>query len=189
MALSAKDLKKIIGWMVKEELEKQLPRMVESVLTEKYIKKVVTEAAAASGKKVSRTRSDVEEDEMMPADHTYNEDEEPPKVLRNVNNGIYNENPLNKESNGSVASLLLSKDNPMAYLYENTKPLQSEGPAVHSMPEMGDAGIPVDEIPGFADRMQKIMGRLNQGSNGGPMKNNEEARIRRERERLDKMKG
>lgn len=150
MKLDAKALGKIIGMVVREELKRQLPGLIEKHLTERYIRKVVAE------------RSNL-------ADHLSGEEDEVPEPLVNDHEGIYNRNPLVKggepdeeedehpirKRSNEVVSKLMGQNNPMAFLYEGVEPLSKDPTA--GLPNKG-RGVPIEKMGLDAEKMRQLAG-------------------------------
>lgn len=142
--MKTSELREIIRRLVREELTKLAPLVVEEFLTEKYLKTIV-ERNVKSSNLAERLAS-----ELAPSDE--NETPEPPE---NDHLGIYNDRP--PIQNESVRRLLSSSQ--MANVYEGVKPIPSQQSPILSESErqFGPAGVPVDKIPGFNKRMKELM--------------------------------
>ncbi len=135
--MKASQLKQMISTIVSEELRKQLPSLIERVLTEKYIRRVVNESRAP-------TTTDFEEEIPEPQDSDHD--------------GIYHEdqpNVLRRQNTNEALSKLLGKNSDLAFLYEGTSPIPAAtvsptGPDV-SLKELGKLGLDLD-----VDRMRKL---------------------------------
>ena len=144
--MKGKQLVQMIAFVVREELKKQLQPMVERVLTEQYLSRVVRENAPARRLSLREEPVDDYEDHIPEQEP---QDEE----------GIYHEdNPnlrLNQSTNENVRKLL-SPDNPFAALYEGVSPLPSEG----SQPSAGEVplGLVQKKLGVDFNRMRELAG-------------------------------
>jgi hypothetical protein len=150
-----KSLMKVVRFIVREELKKELPRLVESVLTEKYLRKMVAERSPA--RKLSL--SEVVGDDLRSEEELQNE---PPEVLRNDHEGIYQKSPLVKrgddqddlqrnESRKVAAKLLAGGDPLMESIFSTVRSEAEEASAPTGMPlrTMANKGLDFS-------RMQKL---------------------------------
>jgi hypothetical protein len=179
-------LVKMVRFVVREELKKELPRMVESVLAEQFIKKVVAERSGASKRRATNgpSLSEALGDELTPED----EENQIPEPLRNVHKGIYHKSPLmhNDEDEeplqAEFRSPLADKSaNPsMAYLYENLRPI-SEDEGRSAIPE-----VPLSAIQGMNPETMRAMAGIERTEERGPIPLPPDAKMR-EIERRRKM--
>jgi hypothetical protein len=123
MKVNANDLFKVMRQVIREELKKSLPEMIRQQLAENYVKKIVSETVHSNKTKSMR--------EIITADDHIDEDEVPRPQL-NTDRGIYNNNSeLAKKNEGT--SKLISKSNPMSFIYENVN-MSGEDSEVNSIP-------------------------------------------------------
>jgi hypothetical protein len=144
--VNARELRTMISKIVAEEVGRQLPTIAARVITETFIRKIVSESTAR--KSVERPLAEVLEEP----------EEEAPEPMNNADKGIYHKSPLVKEERealrSQIRSRLLDDDNPMRALYEGVDPVPS-GPA--ATPN-GGRGIPIEKMGVDPDMMRKLMG-------------------------------
>lgn len=135
MKVKGSELAEVIRGVVREELKKALPNMIREHLTETYIRKMMREDIA---------------DRSGPLSFDNGRDQETPAPKKHGNLGVYDEgesdsldhnNELRMESNKAINSELLSKKNPMSFLYEDVRPLEdavvSTAPNTSAMEKAG----------------------------------------------------
>jgi hypothetical protein len=176
MKISGKDLGMLIREIVEDELKKVLPRMIEKHLTESYLKKIVSENSSRRG--IREVMQGEEEREV----------EVTPEALSNEDESIYGEMPLMKgkqsRQNESV-SVLLSKNNPLSFMYEGTTPAP-RGDTVYAGQSTPD--VPLDS---FGDDFMKRMTKLAPKITGAEQKKRNESmeekmkELEERRKRLD----
>ena len=95
MKVKGSELGQVIRMIVKEELEKLLPKMISECLAERYLKKVMAEVA-----RPRQPQSQLQE--LMQGDREAETDweEETPETLPNKHKGIYHQNPMVKGDGG-----------------------------------------------------------------------------------------
>lgn len=132
MKVGSKELFEVVRQVVREEVRKVLPALVARHLSEAYIKKALTEANGAGTPTANRQMP--RQEYRLPGNlreliqGNDEEDEEgTPQIQPNDHQGIYEpSNPMVKHKSESVAKLL-SRDNPMANIYEGLQPIEAEG--------------------------------------------------------------
>lgn len=120
-------LKEIIRSLVAAELRVQLPALVEHVLTEKYIRKLMTENNSAKSK-IERSLSErLSDNDDKDEDDSY--DNYIPRPMNNSDKGIYDARPLarGKSQVSEGHAKLLSADNPLAFVYSDVHPIPKNG--------------------------------------------------------------
>lgn len=118
-------IEKIIEKRVKEELSKRLPMLVESVLTKRYLKDLVSEHVQnIKPTSLREAMANEEEDEV-------------PRPLPNNTAGVYEVVPLKKENRSRVSPSVIQKltngDRAMAALFEGVEPASSPDSVVSSV--------------------------------------------------------
>lgn len=182
-ASEMKQLMKVISFVVREELKKELPRVVESVLTEKYLRKIMAEARQPS-------LTEVVGDDLRSEEDLQNE---PPEIMSNTHKGIYQKNPLMKGKESTpqresftVAAKMLAGDNPaLSDIYENIDP--------RALQEMREGATGPKEIPLEAmdrkfnfDRMNELLG--NDAKPSAPSRSNNEQALQERAEKMLEMR-
>jgi hypothetical protein len=137
--MKVSQFKELISKMVQEELKKQLPTMVESVLTERYLRHLVTEQVDAGVRNRSRSKLSEVLDE--------NEDDMIPEPLANTQADMYTAGVRTRTETKKKSNKLLAPDNPMRGIYEGVEPLD-ERPVV---PE-----VPIDRLGVDFNRMARL---------------------------------
>lgn len=99
MKVDAKQLFEVVRQVVVDEVKKQLPALIKTHLSEMYVKKALAEIADISPATEDRQRTVVRNDIVESLDARA------PKIM----------NPR------EVVSKLLSRENPMSFIYENVK--------------------------------------------------------------------
>ena len=127
MKVGSKELFEVVRQVVRDEIRKVLPEMVARHLTEQYIKKALAEQVVSAPSKRVLPKQEYHLPnnlrEIIAGDP---EEEEIPEPMSNDTQGIYEPaNPLIKK-NEAVAKLL-SRNNPMAAIYEGLDPIEPEG--------------------------------------------------------------
>jgi len=157
------DVVEMIRAIVAEEVRKQLP----GVVSEMYLRKLVSEAAQPPRRELSFEEAYEEEMQSVP------------QPLRNSDEGIYQKGPITRKN--EVVSRLMSQDNPMSHLYEGVSPIDPNTPA-GNVPQ---TNIPLNAIPGMQN-FSKFM----KPNTSGPMPNtpsSEERRLAAMRSKLDEV--
>jgi len=103
-------LVEMIRAIVADEVKKQLP----NVMSEMYIKKLMSESPIHKPKK---TFEDTYQHELSRIQDDY-----VPGEMANHDEGIYQQGPIGRK-NESITNKLLNKDNPLAMMYENVVPI------------------------------------------------------------------
>lgn len=111
---------KLLKAVVKEEVQKQLPKVV----TEVYLKKIVNESIRTTDSVVENDIEDYDENEV-------------PKMMKNTNKGIYNSSGTFKRKNEVVnriinSDLLDEKKNPFAEIYKDIQ-VEEQAQAANSV--------------------------------------------------------
>lgn len=130
MKVGAEQLFEVVRQVVRDELKRALPGLVAKHLSEAYIKKALAESfqveeqparRAAPQRQSVRLPSNLRE--IIAGDP---DEEVTPEPVENDTMGIYEPaNPLVRSQN-EVAAKLLSRNNPMADIYEGLEPIDSE---------------------------------------------------------------
>jgi len=165
MKVKANDLFEVVRQVVRDELKKALPEMIQRHLTEGYLKKMVAETVKTNKKNVSELLTVVD-----------NTDEEAiPEPQQNSDKGIYNnsDDMLKKESVASrimskKKNPLLSSENPLSFVYENVK-IPGEDEVAPS--------VPLDNIMPDFSKMNSILEATGTTSRK-PMQQSPEAKMR-----------
>lgn len=179
--MKSSELKKMISGIVAEELRRQLPAMIEKVLTESYLRKIVSEQSApAQRRSVPSLRETMQEQET----------DEVPRPLPNTDQGAYQENDVIKRKN-EIISKLMGGD--MGFIYEDVKPLPTS-PSVNkkvslgeSQMKFGEEGVPL-EMLGFDPKVARnLIGETKNQSRPAArdVQKFEEERLARLRAQLD----
>lgn len=109
--MQGKQLVRMIAFVVREELKKQLRPMIESVLTEQYLRRVVTESRPTRRVVEAESYEDhIPEQEPMDDGGIYHEDQPNTRLRQPTNEHVRK---------------LLSPENPFAALYEGVSPVPS----------------------------------------------------------------
>lgn len=146
--MRAAQLREAIRAVVAEELRARLPGLVERVLSERYLDRIVAERLARRRPSLAESLED--EDEREDADRV-------PRPLENSDRGIYQDNGLVK-----TESVLRRSDNPLASLYEGVRPAP-RGPAT----EVASAtNVRLDVLERAGADFEKM--RVLAGAGGGP---------------------
>jgi len=150
MRVDAKALFEVVRQVVQDEIRKSLPGMVRQHLTESYMKKLVQEQIQPIQKPAVRRQPTMTELLMTPKGDE--ELEEIPEPLSNADQGIYDKGMpgLKKDE---VVSKLLSKNNPLAYVFEGVKPIPSEDDASAGAPP----SIPLEKVGFDFSGMNKLV--------------------------------
>lgn len=189
-------IRAIVKQAVAEEIRSQLPVLV----SEMYIKRLVSEAAPAQvqrrpqKKQVKKTLSleQAFEQEMSRA-----RDAEIPHPMPNSDEGIYQEPSSIKRKNESKRSKLLSSDNAFASMFEGVVPTDQRqgtpGQAGTELPMIPPTEIAPDGtvIATDVSRYGEIFKRMNTSPNKGSVKQTPETQMRvleLQRQKLDNMK-
>lgn len=117
MKMDVKQFSNMIREVVRDEIRKSLPGMVEKAITEQYLRKIVKENTTLSRPPLTPATRRTLENTFINT-----ETEEIPAPIENPDHGIYAEDPMIKKAN-EVKQALLSKSPAMAALYEGTQPL------------------------------------------------------------------
>lgn len=130
----------VVREVVRRELARQLPEMVQRTLAEQYVQRVVSEAQPP------RPRSRLAE--LMMGDP--NEEEIIPEPKENPDHGIYPEDPLSdekKEQTNEGIRRLLAKNPAMAHIFEGTAPIPADGASgAPVVPDKLVEGLDVDKM-------------------------------------------
>lgn len=159
MKVTGKELKAAIRSIVAEEIKKALPGMIREQLTENYLRKMMRESR---------------EDESGPLQFDAGRDQSVPSPKRQDNSGIYDEKysddveeqddlALESRRRNKMNTSLLSKNNPMAFLYEGVKPIDQEAPIVGGGPEidaMENAGFDFNRMANLAQKLTAPRGSI-----------------------------
>lgn len=139
----------MISAVVAEELRKQLPGVVESVLTERYLRKVVAEAT--SRRHAAEAAAPTYEDDV-------------PEPEENDNDGIYHEDSpmlrLRQPTNEARPALLDPTRNPFASLFEGVRPIptgndvQGTDVPIGNLKRLGVDFTRAREMAGVPDRVR-----------------------------------
>lgn len=143
MKVPVQDLVKLVREIALDEIKKQLPSLVKEALSERYINRLVSEAVR-SGKKDGSLSSMLESEE----DHIPEPGENP---IQDEHPGIYHrDNPLLRRAPApsEVVSKLLSKDNPLAFVFEGVQPIQH-------VPENAPPQAPVGDVAPSVESLAK----------------------------------
>jgi len=143
----------MISSIVAEEVRKQLPEIATRVITETFLRRIVAESAA-NGRPAPARRSGSSLAEVL-GDES---DDEAPGPMKNNDDGIYQQSPLVKEekerARALIRSRLLEEGNPMASLYEGTRPISA-----NPMASTDDGpGIPIEKMGVDPAAMRKLAG-------------------------------
>lgn len=123
--MKASQLRELISKMIREEVRKQLPAMVESVLTERYLRHLVTEqASSAMAATHHRRPSSNKLSEVIDE-----QDEEIPQPLANTQADMYRAGVQTRKE-----SKLLAPDNPFREIYEGVEPALEHAPMPNEVP-------------------------------------------------------
>lgn len=118
-------LKEIIRSIVAVELQRQLPSVVEHMITEKYLKKLMTEQNNKKPVYVSKIKHISLAERLGLVDDDDDDYENVvPAPLHNDDKGIYQNNPLIHENEQSKSSFI-SSNNPLSFIYEGVKPISN----------------------------------------------------------------
>ena len=146
------ELREMMRCIVAEEISKQLPRIAEKFLAESFLKKIVAETVsrAIGGRRLAEESGDakgVDEDEI-------------PEILDNDDDSIYQESPLvhKADESKSLVSRLM-RNNPLAHLYEGTRPISND---VTQQLSSGRPDIPLEAVTSDASRFGEIFKRTQQ---------------------------
>lgn len=192
------ELREMISAIVAEEIRKLAPVIVEEFLTEKYLRTIVEKRTTAPVR--DKKKSGLSE-LLTQNDDDGDVEDRIPRPPENEHDGVYqNKGPQSvAEQSARVRNKLLAPDNPWSMIYEGVKPIagdvrpedfasvpEQSAPArptaglSPTQQQFGEGGVPIDKLPGFANRMQAILRKTEQRSaNNGPMKNTESAEERR----------
>jgi hypothetical protein len=148
MRMKGTDLKEMIRAIVHEEMRTVVTEVINEVMTERYMKKVVAEALneQRAPSRAPLALRDLEEDISTQDDE---EDDLPaPHRLANTTKGVYDRHPIKKEVREQVA-----RDPRMSMFFEGTKPLDE-------VEEKYAEGVPLAK-PGVveeaAERWKKVL--------------------------------
>lgn len=132
MKVKADELFEVVRQVVREEVKKVLPALVAKHLSEAYIKKALAETVQVEQPVRRPAPRPQPQASRLPANlreiiaGTDPDDEVTPEALPNDTMGIYEPaNPLVKRNDEAVAKLL-SRNNPMADIYEGLQPIDAE---------------------------------------------------------------
>ncbi len=147
--MKGRQLVQMIAFVVREELKKQLQPMVERVLTEQYLKRVIREQAPAHPRTFATLREESEDDY----------EEHIPEQEPGDEGGIYHEDQPNtklRQPTNEHVRKLLSPDNPFAALYEGVSPL----PPANASP-MGEVPLAAvqNKLGVDFERMRELAGQ------------------------------
>jgi hypothetical protein len=162
--VKASELKELIRIVVAEEVKKQLP----SVLSEMYLKRIVSENVSVKQPQVSGKKSLVETLEL--------EEERPVPAPKNAAPQMTREQ-LRAKFKSTIAD---PEVNPMAALYEGTVPVDETA-------QMD--GVSLDQIPGMRDFSAFVQPQTS--NTRGPIKEPEDMvrrRLEEQRRKLDSIK-
>lgn len=135
MKVPATKLFEVVRQVVRDELRKSLPEMIQKHLSEAYVKKLVSEASGRSSP-IGMMHDPSQDDETIPT----------PKKAQHT--GIYDRTAPPMKSN-EVVSKLLNRNNPMSFIYENVKPIDDA--------EEESPGIPLEAISPEFETMNRLM--------------------------------
>lgn len=133
MKVDAKALFEVVREVVRDEVRKALPQMIAKHLSEVYIKKALAESLqveeapsrVTSKPQGHRTQARLPSNLREIIAGTDPDEEVTPEALPNDTMGIYEPaNPLIKKNEAVVK--LLSRNNPMANIYEGLQPIDAE---------------------------------------------------------------
>lgn len=116
MKIDAKALVSLIRTVVREEVERIAPKIVQEHLSERYIKKLLSEKTQSSPRRMQ---------ELLATD-TDMEEEVTPEPPENDDRGIYA--PTAPVRNEGKTNVLLSDDNPFRAIYEGVSPIGQSSP-------------------------------------------------------------
>ena len=161
----------MIRVIVAEEVRRQLP----NVVSEMYLKKLVSEAATPE-----TSWEDSFDAELQRRSETI------PSMMPNSDEGVYQKGGPIRRKNEAITSKLLGADNDMSYLYEGLAPIANQAPG-SAAPGMA---VPATDIPLEALGIKPGMysGKLNKPPSNAPMKQSaasEERRLEMLRASLD----
>lgn len=195
MKVPVTQLMKLVREVVQDEMKKQLPNLVKEVLAEQYLRTVaMNELVSSQNKKKiaekapskKQTRSlaavmqlDREEQDPVP---------EPENPIADDHAGIYHEaNPMVQTQHEN--KLLDRSNNPMAFIYENVKPINNNDMGAMSAP-VGPGALPDVPAPeklaaaGFDfERMRKLSRSLEQKAGESKMMQTPNMKMRELEER------
>lgn len=176
-SLKPEQLGLLIRKIVEAEIRRQLPAIMESVLAEKFIRRLASESVRAVQAQQPKRRLSLEQ--LNDAGDGL-EEEEIPEPMRNSNKGIYHKSPLihddkldgdeddgvrrtNEVTSRIMArnrSQLLSEDNPLADFYAGTNPIPTDAEAGRG-PEISERVVEKMVDP---SRMARLLGETEQRS-------------------------
>ncbi len=167
-------INKIIEKRVNEELNRRIPLLVNSFLSEQYVKRLVSEQVGRQPNKINELIDNDEDEENIP------------KVMHNRDKGIYDEDPFTKNQQENVGFERLIGGNPsLRSIYEGVRPASSPGSNSNPVEEL---------VPEHILKSKLDMKRIKQiAQQVIPKRNNEEAMnekmafLERQRKRLDEM--
>lgn len=147
MKANAKELFEVIRQVVRDEVRKSLPEMVKAHLSEAYIKRMVSEAAAPAKKNGSLA-------ELLAPQQETDEDHVPEPQL-NTDKGIYNSDRLLKperknEAVSAQVGELKKKLGSMAFVLEGVKLPEDDK-------ESAGIPLPVEELKDDFARMNALV--------------------------------
>lgn len=138
MKVKAEALFKIVREVVRDEIKKSLPMIMREVLTEQYLKRLVSENTSSTLRNVFE-EAEVEEEDLTPT---------PPK---NSHPGIYANKTQQRESVASLLAAkkhpLVAKENPMKFLYEDIS--HEETPVTDV--DLGSLGLDPNKMKALAN--------------------------------------
>lgn len=190
MKLGKDELKLIVREVMKEELKTLLPTLLEKMLAEQYLRRLVSESAPAEPQRAPRPRSKLSE--MMLGDPHDEAHDEVPAPLENEDEGVYDvpkvgpkDMDARKKVQEELRRKVLGDDNPLAFLYEGTKPLPTS--EVGAAPQVNVSSLINSGLA--VDKFKKMFG--GQSSSGQSqaeldrLREMKEAELKRKREALD----
>lgn len=148
--MKASQFKEMIRTIVADELKRQLPSVVEHILAEKYLRRIVAENSTVHNKDLGKEKRNINLSNVL-ADNSDDFDEHIPEPMDNENQGIYQDNPLTK---GKNESRLLSPDNHLSFIYEGVKPLSNK----HTNDEGVSLGVLDKKLGTDFDRIKMMAG-------------------------------
>lgn len=130
------EIARMITFIVREEMKKQLPSLIERVLTEQYLKRMVNERVGRPSAPLVEADDDIPEPEENDHDGIYHPDQPNLKGRTNTNETVRK---------------LLGRENRLAFLYEDVKPI----PSTTSLPS--PESIDLDKLGFDFDRIKRLV--------------------------------
>lgn len=141
-------ISKIVAEEILNVLPRVLPVVVEKIITERYIRRVVQESMAPAARRPAPNTIK----EIMDEDGDDPENDSP-EPMQNTHKGIYHEPSIIKKES-RIPTKLVTPTNPLAFLYEDLDPIP-QGSV--SSPEGTGDGVPLNALGGDFDKMKRLV--------------------------------